>query len=78
MRLNIVKPVVAAALTMAALGACGSSTKTGAPITGPDGRPQPLFAGRYEDELVREDGRWRFRRRVAISDGSPAAPAAAK
>jgi hypothetical protein len=25
-------------------------------------------AGRYDDTLVRENGRWRFKRRVASSD----------
>jgi uncharacterized protein (TIGR02246 family) len=33
-------------------------------------------AGRYDDTLVREDGRWRFKRRVASSDTAP--PAAAR
>lgn len=33
-------------------------------MRGPDGRPQPMLAGRYEDELIREDGRWKFLRRV--------------
>jgi uncharacterized protein (TIGR02246 family) len=35
-------------------------------------------AGRYDDTLVREDGRWRIKRRVASNDTPPpAAPAAA-
>jgi uncharacterized protein (TIGR02246 family) len=34
-------------------------------------------AGRYDDTLVREDGRWRFKRRVASNDTPPPAPAAA-
>ena len=25
-------------------------------LRGPDGHPQPALAGRYEDELIREDG----------------------
>ena len=28
-------------------------------------------AGRYDDTLVREDGRWRFKRRVASNDTAP-------
>lgn len=32
-------------------------------------------AGRYDDTLVRENGRWRFKRRVASND-TPAQPAA--
>lgn len=32
-------------------------------------------AGRYDDQLVREDGRWRFKRRVASNDTAPPAPA---
>jgi len=34
----------------------------------PDGRPVIAQAGRYDDNLVRENGRWRFKRRVASSD----------
>lgn len=33
-------------------------------MRGPDGRPQPMLAGRYEDELIREDGKWKILRRV--------------
>ena len=31
---------------------------------GPDGSPTPTLAGRYEDELIREDGQWKILRRV--------------
>jgi uncharacterized protein (TIGR02246 family) len=33
-----------------------------------DGKPVISQAGRYEDTLVREDGRWKFKRRVAAND----------
>ncbi|MFB0613592.1 nuclear transport factor 2 family protein [Aurantiacibacter poecillastricola] len=33
-------------------------------MRGPNGEPTPALAGRYEDELIREDGRWKFLRRV--------------
>jgi ketosteroid isomerase-like protein len=33
-------------------------------LMAPDGVPVPVRAGRYRDELVREDDRWRFRRRT--------------
>lgn len=33
-------------------------------VPGPDGRPVAAMSARYEDELVREDDRWRFARRV--------------
>jgi uncharacterized protein (TIGR02246 family) len=31
--------------------------------------PEPAVAGRYEDELIREDGAWRFLRRTALPPG---------
>lgn len=33
-------------------------------MRGADGAPTPALAGRYEDELVREDGEWKILRRV--------------
>jgi hypothetical protein len=33
-----------------------------------NGRPQPLYLGHYEDSLVRENGRWKFLRRVVYAD----------
>lgn len=33
-------------------------------MRGPDGSPQPMLAGRYEDQLIREDGQWKILRRV--------------
>ena len=33
-------------------------------MRGPDGEPVPMLAGRYEDDLVREDGQWKILRRV--------------
>jgi len=33
-----------------------------------DGKPVAMLAGRYEDELVREDGRWRFKYRRVIGE----------
>ena len=32
-------------------------------------------AGRYDDTLVRENGRWKFKRRVASNDTAPPRPA---
>ncbi|MBN2243665.1 MAG: nuclear transport factor 2 family protein [Acidobacteria bacterium] len=32
------------------------------------GRPEPFYLGHYEDTLARENGKWRFLRRVAYSD----------
>ena len=37
-------------------------------VPGADGRPTIAQAGHYDDVLIREDGRWRFQRRVAGSD----------
>ena len=33
-------------------------------LRGPKGEPTPALAGRYEDELIREDGQWKILRRV--------------
>jgi uncharacterized protein (TIGR02246 family) len=46
-------------------------------VPGPDKRPAMAQGGRYDDILVREDGRWKFKRRVASND-LPAAPPAAE
>ncbi len=35
---------------------------------GADGGPSLVLAGRYRDELVREDGVWRFKRRELVND----------
>jgi hypothetical protein len=35
---------------------------------GPDKKPAPSQAGRYDDTLVRENGHWRFKRRTASND----------
>jgi 3-phenylpropionate/cinnamic acid dioxygenase small subunit len=34
----------------------------------PDFPLQPIFAGRYQDELARIDGRWWFTNRVVVND----------
>lgn len=33
-------------------------------MRGPNGEPTPRLAGRYEDELIREEGEWKILRRV--------------
>jgi hypothetical protein len=40
-------------------------------VQGENGRPQPLYLGHYEDSLVRENGRWKFLRRVVYADIPP-------
>jgi len=35
------------------------------------GRAQMMFAGHYDDRLVREDGQWRFARRLVTADIAP-------
>jgi hypothetical protein len=37
-------------------------------VPGADGKPVISQSGRYDDTLVRESGRWRFKRRVASND----------
>ena len=36
--------------------------------TGADNQPTPAMGGHYDDTLVREDGHWKFQRRVAVND----------
>ena len=36
--------------------------------TGKDNKPVILQSGRYDDIVVREDGRWKFKKRVASND----------
>jgi len=46
-------------------------------VTGPDSSPRVLYGGHYDDTLVRENGRWKFKRRVAVNDipvGNAAGP----
>jgi len=38
---------------------------------GPENRPVVTRAGRYEDTLVRENGRWRFQKRIVHVDVTP-------
>ena len=40
----------------------------------PDKRARVLYAGRYDDELVREAGRWKFKRRTVSGDLPGQAP----
>ena len=42
------------------------------------GRPQPFYLGHYEDSMVRENGRWRFLRRVVYGDIPADNPSARK
>lgn len=37
-------------------------------VQGETKRPQPFFLGHYEDSFVRENGRWKFLRRVVYAD----------
>jgi uncharacterized protein (TIGR02246 family) len=39
-----------------------------------DGKPSIAQSGRYDDTLVREDGRWKFKRRVVSNDIPAAGP----
>ncbi len=36
-----------------------------------DNSPKPTYLGHYDDEFVRENGRWKFLRRQSVSDISP-------
>jgi ketosteroid isomerase-like protein len=45
---------------------------------GADGKPAINQGGRYDDTLVRENGAWKFKRRVASNDIPAAPPGSAK
>lgn len=40
-------------------------------VVGANGKPQVERAGHYDDELVREDGRWKFKSRQAFTEINP-------
>jgi hypothetical protein len=48
-----------------------ASTKWMFVVQGSDGRPQTVFLGHYDDSLVRENGRWKFQRRLVYGDIPP-------
>jgi hypothetical protein len=37
-------------------------------VTSADNKPSILYGGHYDDTLVRENGHWKFQRRVAVND----------
>lgn len=52
-------------------------------VTSSDNNPKILYGGHYDDTLVRENGHWKFRKRVAVNDipsgnAAPPPPPAAK
>ena len=47
-------------------------------VTGADNKPSILYGGHYDDTLIREGGRWKFLRRVAVNDIPHSDPNAAK
>lgn len=47
-------------------------------VTGTDKKPSILYGGHYDDTLIREDGHWKFLRRVAVNDIPHSDPAEAK
>jgi SnoaL-like domain len=47
-------------------------------VPGPDKKPVIDQGGHYDDTLVREDGRWRFKRRTASTDLPSSGPVQTK
>jgi 3-phenylpropionate/cinnamic acid dioxygenase small subunit len=45
-------------------------------VPGETGDPRLMVSGRYDDELVRENGRWKFQRRTVSGDIGGAPPTA--
>lgn len=47
-------------------------------VPGPDGKPAMAQGGRYDDILIREEGRWKFKRRTASNDLPSSGPVQTK
>ncbi len=47
-------------------------------VQGPDKRPQLVYLGHYDDTFVREEGAWKFQRRIVSGDIPADDPLAAK
>jgi ketosteroid isomerase-like protein len=47
-------------------------------VPGPDNKPVIAQGGRYDDFLVREDGHWKFKRRIASNDLPSSGPVQTK
>lgn len=47
-------------------------------VPGPDGKPVIAQGGRYDDLLIRENGRWKFKRRTASNDLPSSGPVQTK
>jgi hypothetical protein len=45
-------------------------------VTSSDNKPSIMYGGHYDDTLVRENGHWKFKRRVAVNDIPAANPPA--
>jgi hypothetical protein len=41
---------------------------------GEDDSPKPTYLGHYDDQFIRENGKWKFLRRQSVSDISPLRP----
>jgi hypothetical protein len=47
-------------------------------VPGPDNKPAIAQGGRYDDTLIRENGHWKFKRRVASNDLPSSGPVQTK
>jgi len=56
----------------------GADTKWMFVVQGGSKQPQPVYLGHYEDTLVKENGRWKFLKRVVYGDIPPDDPNARK
>ena len=45
-------------------------------VTSSDNKPSIMYGGHYDDTLVRENGHWKFKRRLAVNDIPAANPPA--
>jgi len=69
MRVYPIRSVAAIAAVFVPLGSLAAR-----PAQAADNAPKPTYLGHYDDQFIRENGRWKFLRPQSVSDISPLRP----